>query len=231
MVLARPVLAHFRDVAHLLNGPMPVAGRQRLAVVAGHLAGLAGSLAFDLRQESKATAYFTVALQAADDANSPDLAAWALATRSLIPTYSVTRVGIRLVQEAQGRAHGHVRHSRLAWLAALEAKAHAGLGDAAGSLTALGRAERAIEHIEPGHDAFGTDFFDYPRLTGFRGTCHLLLRQPKAAQAALTEVLTLRNPSDVKGRSLARLDLAQAFAQDQALEEACEAITGASHPP
>jgi len=40
-------------------------------------------------------------------------------------------------------------------------------------------------------------------------------------------VLTLRDPSDVKGRSLARLDLAQVFAQDQALEEACEAITGA----
>ncbi|HEX8859104.1 MAG TPA: hypothetical protein VGC06_08445 [Actinomycetes bacterium] len=227
-VLARPVLAHFRDVAHLLDGPMPVARRRRLAVVAGHLAGLAGSLAFDLRQESKAIAYFAVALQAAEDADSPDLAAWALATRSLIPTYSGDpRAALRLVQEAQDRAHGHVRHSRLAWLAALEAKAYAGLGDAAGSLTALSRAEQAIEHIEPGHDDVGTDFFDYPRLTGFRGTCHLLLRHPKAAQAALTEVLTLRDPSDVKGRSLARLDLAQVFAQDQALEEACEAITGA----
>jgi hypothetical protein len=66
------VLAHLRDVAHLLDGPLPVIRRQRLAV-AGHLAGLAGSLAFDLRQESKAIAYFAVALQAAGDANSPDL--------------------------------------------------------------------------------------------------------------------------------------------------------------
>jgi hypothetical protein len=62
---------------------LPVIHRLRLAVVAGHRAGLAGSLAFDLRQEAKANAYFAVALQAADDANSPDLAAWALATRSL----------------------------------------------------------------------------------------------------------------------------------------------------
>jgi hypothetical protein len=157
-----------------------------------------------------------------------DLAAWALATRSLIPTYAGDHdAALRLLQEAQDRAHGHVSHGRLAWLAALEARAHAGLGDARASLTALGQAERTIEHIEPGHDAYGTDFFDYPRLTGFRGTCRPLLRHPKAAQAALTGVLTLRDPSNVEGRSLARLDLAEAFAQDQALEEACEAITGA----
>jgi hypothetical protein len=67
---------------------LPVARRQRLAVVVGHLAGLAESLAFDLRDEGKALAYFKVAVQAADDAGSPDLAAWALATRSLIPTYT-----------------------------------------------------------------------------------------------------------------------------------------------
>lgn len=79
---------------------MLVARRQRLAVVAGHLAGLAGSLAFDLRQESKATAYFTVALQAADDVASPDLAAWALATRSLIPSYSGDHsAALRLLHE------------------------------------------------------------------------------------------------------------------------------------
>jgi len=35
IVLARPVLEHFRDVARLLDSPLPVARRQRLAVVAG----------------------------------------------------------------------------------------------------------------------------------------------------------------------------------------------------
>jgi hypothetical protein len=109
-VVARPVLEHFRDVTRLLDGPLPVARRQRerLAVVAGHLAGLAGSLAFDLRDEGKALAYFKVAVQAADDADAPDLAAWALATRSLIPTYSGDpAAALALLQEAQDRAHGH----------------------------------------------------------------------------------------------------------------------------
>jgi hypothetical protein len=227
-ILARPVLEHFRDVARLLEGPLPVARRQRLAVVAGHLAGLAGSLAFDLRDEGKALAYFKVAVQATDDAGSPDLAAWALATRSLIPTYTGDpAAALRLLQEARDRARGHVSPSRLAWLAALEARAHAGLGDAAASLAALNRADRAIERAEPEGGRFANDFLDRPRLAGFRGTSHLLLGQPKPAQAALADVLALRDPADVKGRSLARLDLAQAHVQDRAIEEACAAVAAA----
>jgi tetratricopeptide (TPR) repeat protein len=227
-VLVRPVLEHFRDVTRLLDSALPVARRQRLAVVAGHLAGLAGSLAFDLRDEGKALAYFKVAVQAADDAGSPDLAAWALATRSLIPTYTGDPgAALRLLQEAQDRARGHVSPSRAAWLAALEARAQAGLGDAAASLAALGRADRAIERAEPAGGRFANDFFDRPRLAGFRGASHLLLGRPKAAQAALADVLALRDAADVKGRSLARLDLAQAYVQDRAVEEACAAVIDA----
>jgi hypothetical protein len=133
-VLARPVLEHFRDVTRLLEGPLPVARRQRLAVVAGHLAGLAGSLAFDLRDEGKALAYSKVAVQAAADAGSPDLAAWALATRSLIPTHNGDpAAALKLLLEAQDRARGHVSQSRVAWLAALEARAQAGVGDTTAS--------------------------------------------------------------------------------------------------
>jgi hypothetical protein len=117
--------------------------------------------------------------------------------------------------------------SRLAWLAALEARAHAGLGDAPASLAALGRADRAIERAEPAGGRFANDFFDRPRLAGFRGTRHLLLGQPKAAQAALADVLALRDPADVKGRSLVRLDLAQAYVQDRGVEEACAAVANA----
>jgi hypothetical protein len=90
-VLAGPVFEHFRDVVRLLEGPLPVTRRRRLAVVAGHLAGLAGNLSFDLREQTRALAYFEVAVQAADDAGAPDLAAWALATRSIVPPTPATR--------------------------------------------------------------------------------------------------------------------------------------------
>jgi hypothetical protein len=52
------------------------------------LAGLAGSLSFDLKDQARAAAYFEVALQAAEEGESRDLGAWALATRSLMPTYN-----------------------------------------------------------------------------------------------------------------------------------------------
>ena len=94
-------------------------------------------------------------------------------------------------------------------------------------MEALARADRAIERAEPAGGRFTNDFFDRPRLAGFRGTSHLLLGQPKAAQAALADVLALRDPADVKGRSLARLDLAQAYVQDRAVEEACAAVAAA----
>jgi transcriptional regulator with XRE-family HTH domain len=181
-VLAEPVFKHFRDVVRLLEGPLPVALRRRLAVSAGHLAGLAGNLSFDLREAAKALAYFEVAIQAADDTDAPDLAAWALATQSIVPTYTGDpATALRLLQEAQDRAAGHVSPTCRAWLAAMAARAHAGLGDARSSLVALGQAGAAIERAEPNGGPFGTDFFDLPRLAGFRGTCHLLLGQPQAA--------------------------------------------------
>src|SRR6266496_2128848 len=140
--LLDPVASHYRDVSRLLEGPLPVAHRRRLVVVAGVLAGLAGNLAFDLKQRPRAEGYFSVAPQAAHEA----------------------------------------------------------------------------EHAGPSENRLGTDFFDLPRLLAFKGTCALLLRQPRAARAALAEGLALRPPSDVKGRSLARLDLAAAHVQERELE-------------
>jgi hypothetical protein len=82
-----------------------------------------------------------------------------------------------------------VTATRRAWLAAMEAKAHAGLGDAMACSEALGGATDAIEHAGSPENRLGTDFFDMPRLLAIKGTCALLLRQPKAAQVALAEGL------------------------------------------
>jgi tetratricopeptide (TPR) repeat protein len=216
-----PVASHYRDVSRLLEGALPVAHRRHLVVVAGVLAGLAGNLAFDLRQRPRAEAYFTVALQAAQEAESADLGAWALAMRSILPAYHGDPAGaLALVQQGQAFAGQSVTATRRAWLAAMEAKAHAGLGDAGASSDALARATDAIEHARSAGNPLGTDFFDTPRLLAFKGTCALLLRQPKSARAALAEGLTLRPSSDLKGRSLARLDLAAAYVQERELEQA-----------
>jgi tetratricopeptide (TPR) repeat protein len=223
--LLGPVREHYRDAVRLLAGPLRVAHRRRLSAVASVLAGLAGSLSFDLQDQARATAYFQVARQAAEEAEDRDLGAWALATWSLMPTYNGDHAeALRLIQAAGGR---ELSPTRRAWLAALEAKAYAGLGDAKRSAAALVRAERALARPPAAGSRLGTDFFDVPRLVGFRGASHLLLDEPKAARQALAEVLALRSPTDVKGRSLARLDLAAAHIQEREVEQACAAVVEA----
>ncbi len=231
--LLDPLAGHYRDVSRLLEGPLPVAHRRRLVVVAGVLAGLAGNLAFDLKQRPRAEGYFSVALQAAHEAESADLGAWTLAMRSIMPAYNGDPAGaLALIEQGQAFAGQAVTATRRAWLAAMEAKAHAGLADATACDDALGRAADAIEHAEASENRLGTDFFDLPRLLAFRGTCALLLRQPRAARAALAEGLALRPPSDVKGRSLARLDLAAAHIQEREPEQAhAIALEALSIPP
>jgi hypothetical protein len=231
--LLDPVAGHYRDVSRLLEGPLPVAHRRRLVVVAGVLAGLAGNLAFDLKQRPRAEGYFSVALQAAHEAESADLGAWTLAMRSILPAYDGDPSGaLALIQQGQAFVDHSMTATRRAWLAAMEAKAHAGLGDARACDDALGRAAAAIERGEASENRLGTDFFDLPRLLAFKGTSALLLRQPRAARAALAEGLALRPPSDVKGRSLARLDLAAAHVQEREPEQAhAAALEALSIPP
>jgi hypothetical protein len=231
--LLDPVAGHYRDVSQLLEGPLPVAKRRRLVVVAGVLAGLAGNLAFDLKQRPRAERYFSVALQAAHEAESADLGAWTLAMRSILPAYDGDPAGaLALIQQGQAFAGQAATATRRAWLAAMEAKAHAGLGHASACDDALGRAADAIERAEAPENRLGTDFFDLPRLLAFKGTCALLLHQPKAARAALAEGLALRPPSDVKGRSLARLDLAAAHVQEREPEQAhATALEALAIPP
>jgi transcriptional regulator with XRE-family HTH domain len=55
--LLGPVRVHYQDAVRLLAGPLRVAHRRRLSAVAGVLAGLAGSLSFDLQDQGWAAAY------------------------------------------------------------------------------------------------------------------------------------------------------------------------------
>jgi hypothetical protein len=230
--LLGPVREHYQDAVRLLAGPLRVAHRRRLSAVAGVLAGLAGSLSFDLKDQARATAYFKVAQQAADEAEDRDLAAWALATWSLMPTYNGDPAeALRLIQAAQAAGGRALSPTRGAWLAALKAKAHAGLGDARRSAIALARAERTLSVPGSEGNRLGTDFFDPPRLMGFEGSSLLLLRQPKAARRALADVLALRSLTDVKGRSLARLDLAAADLQEREVDQACATTSEALSIP
>jgi hypothetical protein len=115
-----------------------------------------------------------------------------------------------------------------AWLAAIEATAHASAGDADGALAACKRAETAVA---AGHDPMWPWLFpfDGAKLAGYVGACATRLRLPLTALPALTEALDGLSPARTKQRALVLADLAgnhRALGHDdQARELAAEART------
>jgi hypothetical protein len=77
--LRHPLLDDYRRVVAWLGGSQPAAERRRLYTVAAQLAGMAGTVFFDLRDPARAEAYYQVALKAAGEAGDDAVAAWVLA--------------------------------------------------------------------------------------------------------------------------------------------------------
>lgn len=226
--LRDPVLRHLRRVVRLLGGSLPVDHRRRLVVVLGELAGMAGNLFYDLRRYPSAWGYLDSAVVAAREANDADLEAWSLATQSLIPTYAGDHwKALKLVERARGVAAGHASPSRQAWLCALEARARAGVGDERGCRSAMGEADRTLRRATQASRRPGIDFFDAPRLKGIEGTCWLLLGRSRKARLALDEALALRDPADLKGRTLLRLEHASTYVREGDYQTACR-VAGAA---
>lgn len=190
-----------------LSHPQPQGVRRQAVILLGVLSGIAGGLWVDFSRRDQATAYFDVAELAAREAESPDLAAWALATRS-VDAFAAgdSHTAVTLLTRAEHEATGSGPR-RKAWVCALRARATAAHGDHATSARALEAAYRHAEAItEP---PSGTEFFDLPRLDGVAGTTYLLLRDTAQARPLLMGALQRRAPEDVKGRALLGLDLAE----------------------
>ncbi|MGM1058454.1 hypothetical protein [Saccharothrix sp. Mg75] len=73
----------------------------------------------------------------------------------------------------------------------------------------------------------GTDFFDAARLDGMAGTTHLLLRWTDHAAPLLRSALERRAHTDVEGRALLALDLAECHLHDDEPDEAARVATTA----
>ena len=159
-MLLTPVTEHLRVLVGKLRQPQPVAQRRRLVGAVGHLAALAGSLAFDLGQHSRAIGYFEAARTAGREAEDNDLLTWILALQSLVPTYTGRAEDALQTLECAVRLAGdRVSPGRRAWVTGLQARACAAVGDERACALALHRADQAIEKAGMASRA-ATDFFD-----------------------------------------------------------------------
>jgi transcriptional regulator with XRE-family HTH domain len=195
-----PVQQQLRRLRHALTQPQTLEVRRRAVRLVGVLSGLAGHLRLDTGREDHAVTFFELGRLAGHEAADDDLTAWVLATHSIAPFFAGRPAeAATLLDEASDLAVHASGPRRRAWIEALRARAHAAIGDRAGSLSSLEAARAAIDSVtDPPH---GTDFFDAPRLAGLAGGTYLLLRDTEPATEMLTQALASRAPADTKGRA------------------------------
>jgi len=220
--LGAPVTAHLRFIAGRLEH-----GASQLAAAASEAAGLAAWLAVDQADGAAAGQHYRQAVGYARRSGSDVLAAYMLGSMALwaAETGRATDAA-RLIGQARQSIPQPTPPTAGAWLAAIEATAHASAGDADATLAACKRAETAVA---AGHEPMWPWLypFDAAKLAGYVGTCTTRLRLPRTALPALTEALDGLGPARTKQRALVLADLAANHRalghDDQAQELAAEA--------
>src|SRR6266536_2563591 len=103
--------------------------QRRLLSVTGKLAGLMSWLAFDTRRPALAHDYLDVGVAAADQAVDQRLSVYLAAARNRIATLTDDHASILdAALDALARAHGRPGRRLAAWVFAIQARGHAGLG-------------------------------------------------------------------------------------------------------
>jgi hypothetical protein len=203
-VLLPEVSAQLPRLRDVLNHPQPLQTRRRAVTLLGVLSGLAGNLWWDLGREDHAAGFFDVSELAGQEAEDPDLTAWVLATRSIGAFFAGQhRNAADLLARAEDTAALRSSPRRRAWVAALQARSAAAMGDDYLSRAAL---ERAHQHMAAVSEPPSGTHRAIPLLTQARGR---------------------RASTDVKGRAVVTLDLAECHVVDHEPEEAVRLATDA----
>jgi transcriptional regulator with XRE-family HTH domain len=214
---------HLGRVRSLRASHMSDSSRQRLEGVVADVAALTGWQALDMGNEAEAWRHLREAAAAARDAEQPTLHAFVIAQTGYIPLLSGNaRAALPLLEQAEAIAYRHATPAFRAWLAAARAEGLAGVGDRAGSLRMLGRAELHISRAKRGEErTHSVRHFDESHLLRWRGQCLVALGRAEEADQVLRASLATVDPSFVRARAGMLLDLASALTQGMEIEEAC----------
>jgi hypothetical protein len=230
--LLPPVQQTVIVVRNYLDGHQPIEHRRRLCRAAAQLATVAGMTLFNLRKEHQARWAFRAAAEASAEAEDGLLGAWVVASECMIPTYNGDPSEVLALTRRGNRLAAGAGSAVVAKLAALEAKAQATLGNGGAALDALAYANRAMasataEELQPG--VFG---FPLAKYFFYEGTCHVRLGQPDAALAASEQALALYQPTKAfMEPTIARIDMAMAYAKKGDLDQACQLSRGVTAIP
>ena len=223
------VTGHLQVTTLLLGGTQPLPLRRRLAAIAGETAGHTAWLFHDLGDQYSAAHYYAVAEVAIREAGDPALDAYVRGFRSLVMgSQGQAREALGFVRGAVEIAERSATATTRVWLASLEARALASVGDTKSCCGALHWARTAIGQSCREEDPAWMYEFDHVRLLAVSGACYVQLGKTAAAEQTLREALEALGPKRSRRRAEVLVDLARARAQQHDAEEAaglaCEAL-------
>ena len=86
----------------------------------------------------------------------------------------------------------------------------------------LEAAEAVLDDAMPGAAPAWFDYYDRPRLAGFKGQVHIRLAQPEMAHAVLEEAVGALDPEAAKQRACYLVDQAMVCVDEGEVDQACQ---------
>ena len=230
--LVEPVAAHLRMATGMQAKIWDPMSRTAMAAAVSEVAGLAGWLYWDMHDLGSARRHYRIAVEQAQRAGGDSmLTAYMLGSLAsfVVVQEGAADEGLVLLRHAAKVAQGERTATADAWLAAMEAVAHASAGDNVQTWRALDRAEAAVERVAaeetpPWPWVFP---FDARKIATYRLTCAVRLRRPDVAYAAVADLPVSMTGGHRKQGALVLLDLACAHVQAQEVQEGLRVATTA----
>jgi hypothetical protein len=219
--LIADVLRQLETATTLLTRPHTADVLQRLRSVAGQIACQAAWLSFDLGATPASRQYYGVAVNAARQAGNPELQAQIVGRMSFIYLLDQPLDALHTLQAAQPLL-GQAMSATRSWLAAIEAEAHAILGDETACFQAIDRSRDAISAGSPAPGAA----FDEAQRKSFEGVCLILLDRADQAEQPLLDALAAVPPFS-RHHANTLIHTAQMYAQQRQLDAACSYLSEA----
>ncbi|MEU8523145.1 regulator [Streptomyces sp. NBC_01216] len=222
---ARQALVRYleHETEPMLRGTYGESVGRRLFGAAADLTRLAGWTSYDIAAHGLAQRYFVQALRLAQAAGDRAYGSYVLITMSRQAVYlGHGREAVQLARVAQQGVGSAAPPVVQALLHAVEARAHAVLGEARGCGASLARAERALEAARSGDEVpHWARSFDEGQLADEFGHCHRDLQQYRPAAQHAERSLQLRAPGFARSRLFCRVVLATARLGLGELDQAC----------
>jgi transcriptional regulator with XRE-family HTH domain len=229
-LLVSDLASDIAELHRLLSKRRPLSTGRRLARLTAQMTGLMCLTLIKMDDRQAFRSWARTARTAANEAGDPATLSWVLAQEAYGHYYSgdySEAVTVAFLAEEATRSTPRVG---AALAAALQARAHAAMGNASDCRAALDRAESVLSNLSPesvNDSAFG---YDEGQLRFHEGNAYTHLHASRSAWPAQQRALELSAPSDFMDRTLIKLDRASCLAYDgdtaSALTYATETLDG-----